>query len=130
MAWSTFLYILSILTLGLGIYMAYQGRNSIKIYRQFLFMSVDMAIWFASTAAATGSRSPLVTTAAFTIIEITIYILFPLITWYIAGLTGKKRYIQVILRLKIAAAVLMILLILFQGYWKAEYINGQINLVL
>jgi signal transduction histidine kinase/CheY-like chemotaxis protein len=130
MFWPVILYLLSFLSLSLGIYKIYTGWKSGRILWILPLGAIDVAIWILGVAIATKSRSPLITGIGLTITEIAINAAFPLVTWYQASITNKNRFIRRILWLQIFAALLVIFLIVFRGYRGVEYINGEITLFL
>ncbi|MDR3124003.1 MAG: hypothetical protein LBU16_09535, partial [Treponema sp.] len=105
-------------------------KSSGKISWALPLVAVDEAIWIAGVAVAAGSRSLSLVGAGLAVTEIAISVAFPLLTWYEASVVNTNRFIRKILWPQIFAALLVIFLILFQGYWRAEYINGEIQLIL
>jgi PAS domain S-box-containing protein len=130
MFWPVILYFLSFFSLGLGIYIIYTGRKSGRVSWILPLVAVDVAIWIAGVAMATGSRSPLITGIGLTITEVTINAAFPLITWYQASVVNTSRFTWRILWPQIFAAFLIIFFVVFRGYRMVEYINGEMRLVL
>jgi signal transduction histidine kinase/CheY-like chemotaxis protein len=128
MSWPAILYFLSLLSLGLGIYILYEERISDRINWILPVLAVNVAIWIMSVAIAAESRSSLITGAALAVTEIAINAALPLITCYQASLVNGNRFIRMILWPQIFGAVLIIFFIVFQGYWRVEYINGEIHL--
>jgi PAS domain S-box-containing protein len=110
--------------------MVYTGRKSGRMLWMLPLLSLNVAIWIAGVAVATETRSPLVAVAGLVITEITINAALPLITWYQARAVNNSRLVWMILWLQVFIALPVILLIISQGYREAEYINGEIRLIL
>jgi signal transduction histidine kinase/CheY-like chemotaxis protein len=110
--------------------MIYTGRESGRISWMLPLVAFDVAIWIAGVAIAAESRSPLITGAGFTITEVTINAAFPLITWYQASVVNQSRFTRMILWLQFFAVLIIVFLVVFQGYWDVEDINGEIKLTL
>jgi signal transduction histidine kinase/CheY-like chemotaxis protein len=128
MFWPVMLYLLSFLSLSLGIYMVYTGWKSGRILWILPIAAVDVTIWILGVAIATESRSPLIVGICLTITEIAINTAFPLTVWYLDSIVNKNRFIRRILWLQIFAVLLIIFLTVFRGYWGVEYTNGEITL--
>ncbi|MDR2096682.1 MAG: response regulator [Treponema sp.] len=92
-------------------------------------LSLNTAVWIIGVAVASESRSPFVTAVGLTVTEITVNASFPLITCFQAFL-NNSRLARKVLWPQILAAVLVLFFIIFQGYWRVEYINGELSLVL
>ncbi|MDR2143591.1 MAG: response regulator [Treponema sp.] len=129
MSWPAILYFLSFLSLGLGIYILYLNRRSGRSSWILPVLGVDVAAWIAGVATAAGSRSPFTVSAALTVTEIAINAALPLITCFQAFL-NKDRFARKVLGPQILGAVPVLCFILFQGFWKLEYIDGAISLSL
>jgi signal transduction histidine kinase/CheY-like chemotaxis protein len=130
MSWAAMLYFLSLLALGLGIFMVHLGRKSAKIYWESMLLSADIAVWIVGIALVMENRSPLMTGIGITMTEIAINAIFPLVTCYQIFLGGTSRYIRKILWGQIFTALLISVLIFVDGYRGVGYTNGEISLVL
>jgi signal transduction histidine kinase/DNA-binding NarL/FixJ family response regulator/HPt (histidine-containing phosphotransfer) domain-containing protein len=132
MLWSTFLYILSAATLGLGIHTLYTGRMAAAASRRFLFLAIDIAFFMIGAAWAEGKSSLLWVRAGSTLAGVCINLTFPLSVYYfmtVEALVKKSLpLIKRLLRLQIAVIALSAVLIIFVNYQAVEYSGGIVLL--
>jgi signal transduction histidine kinase/CheY-like chemotaxis protein len=125
------LYILSFSALCLSSYTFYTGRKAAKVKWEYLFITLDSAIWSLGIAWVMEERSPFFTLMGVTVTEMAIILLFPLITLYITAIDKQHRsnFYKFLIPQALVAG-LVIILILLDNYRGTILLNGKIELVL
>ncbi|MDR2102932.1 MAG: PAS domain-containing protein, partial [Treponema sp.] len=130
MSWPGILYIISFSALSLGCYTFYTGRKAAKIKWEYLFLTLDSALWSLGIAWIMEGWSPAFTLLGATLTEIAITLVFPLMTLYLAAIDRRLRFsFHIILIFQALFAAVLLCLLFLNNFW-AVVVLDKIELVL